>query len=214
MKRLLISTLGFEESFLIRFLLRSTLSPGDVLLIILPSIADERATKAYREVEGFLTKYMPGVTLETIQVPVSKVYQAVAIIAQKIRSFDVDGVIVNLSGGMRILILETLAAVKMVFGDHANVEVELEGKHEVISFKPSIMNLKMPTIRQIHILNVMRELGKEATLKKISERLNIPRSSVYKEIIRMEKEGFVTRINDKHFVLTDLGLAWTQGERY
>lgn len=212
MKKLFISTLGFEEIFLIRFLLRNQPLPGDIILIISPFPDESRSIKAYQEVESFLAKYMPEVKLERIQVPVTKIYQAIMLIVQKIRSLNISNAIVNLSGGMRILVIEVLAAVKMVLGDNADVEVELEDRREIVRFKPSVMDLRIPTIKQIRILSAMMKLGKDATLSKISNMTKIPRSSVYKEIKRMKEEGFVTRMNSKHFTLTDLGFAWAQGE--
>lgn len=212
MKKLFISTLGFEEIFLIRFLLRNQPLPGDIVLVVSAFPDEARSMKAYQEVEAFLARYMPEVKLERIQVPVNKVYQSITIIAQKIRSLNISNTIINLSGGMRILVIEVLAAVKMVLGDDADIEMELEDMREIVRFKPSIMNLKVPSTRQIHILNAMKELGKNATLSKIANKTKIPRSSVYKEIRRMKEEGFITKIDGRHFALTDLGFAWAQGE--
>lgn len=218
MKKLFISTLGFEEAFLLRFLLRNQPQPGDVILIVLPLpeepkfSEDPRSVKAYQEVERFLAKYMPEVVLEKVHVPITKIHQAVAIIAQKIKSLNITNAVVNLSGGMRALIVEVLVAVRMVLGDNADIEVELENKQGVVKFKPSIVDIKAPTSKQVRILNVMKELGRGVTLSRISNMTGIPRSSVYKELKKMEKEGFVARKN-KYFTLTDLGFAWAQGER-
>lgn len=211
MNRLFISTLGFDEAFSIRFLMRNQPQPGDVVLVVSSLPDDARSMSAYQQLETFLTKYLPGVELKNIHVPVDKVYQSIAIIAKAIKSLKISNVIVNLSGGMRILVLEVLAAVKMVFDDSADIEVELEDKRSILKFKPSIMNLRMPSDRQICILRAMKELGKEVSLKKIEYKTGIPRSSVYKEIIKMEEEGLVTRIDSKRFTLTDLGYVWAQG---
>ncbi|MEM1784793.1 MAG: CRISPR-associated transcriptional regulator Csa3, partial [Candidatus Bathyarchaeia archaeon] len=109
MRKLLISTLGFEEAFLIRFLLRNQPQPGDFMLVISPFPDDNRSMKAYQQVEAFLTNYMPEVKVKRIQVPVDRVYQAIAIIAQTIKSLNASNAVVNLSGGMRILVIEILA---------------------------------------------------------------------------------------------------------
>ncbi|MEM0217689.1 MAG: CRISPR-associated CARF protein Csa3 [Candidatus Nezhaarchaeales archaeon] len=209
MSRLFISTLGFDEAFSIRFLMRNQPRPGDVVLVVSPLPDDARSMSAYQQLETFLTKYLSGVELKKIHVPVDKVYQAIAIIAQAIKSLKISNVIVNLSGGMRILVLEVLAAVKMVFDDSADIEVELEDKRSVVRLKPSIMDLRMPSDRQICILRAMKELGREVSLKRIEDKTGIPRSSVYKEITKMEEEGFVTRIGGR-FTLTDLGYVWAQ----
>lgn len=212
MGRLFISTLGFEEASLIRFLLRNQPQLEDIVLVVSPFPDDARSVRAYQQVEAFLTKYMPEVKLRKVQVPVDKVHQAIAIIAQNIKSLNASSAIVNLSGGMRILVIEVLAAVRMVFGDGADIEMELEDKREVVKFKPSIMDLEVPSTEQVRILSAMKDLGRSASLSKIASRTGIPRSSVYKEVKRMEREGLVAKIDGKRFGLTDLGLVWAQGE--
>ncbi|MEM1784794.1 MAG: helix-turn-helix domain-containing protein, partial [Candidatus Bathyarchaeia archaeon] len=104
-------------------------------------------------------------------------------------------------------------AVKMVFGDSADIEMELEDKREVVRFKPSIVDLKVPSTKQIRILSAMKELGKKASLTNIKEKTGIPRSSIYKEIKKMEEEGFVTKTDGRHFTLTDLGFVWAESEK-
>lgn len=212
MRKLLISTLGFEEAFLIRFLLRNQPQPGDVMLVVSPFPDDIRSMKAYQQVEAFLTNYIPEVELKRIQVPVDKIHRAIAIIVQTIKSLNASNAIVNLSGGMRILVIEILAAVKMVFGDSADIEMELEDKREVVKFKPSILDLKVPSVKQIRILSAMKELGKNASLSNIKEKTGIPRSSIYKEIKKMEEKGFVAKTDGRHFTLTDLGFVWAESE--
>lgn len=210
MRRLLISTLGFEEAFLIRFLLRNQPTPEDFILIVSPLPSDDRLLRAFGELEKFVERYIKGIKLERLEIPVVKFHNAIVIIAKKILSSNINNAIVNLSGGMRTLILAVLAAVKITLGDRAEIEIELEDRRDIVRFKPSIMDLKVPSLRQIAIINAMKELGRECTLSKISSKVGTPRSSVYKEIKKMIEEGFVIRTEDGHFALSELGISWSQ----
>ncbi|RLF11945.1 MAG: hypothetical protein DRJ69_01375 [Thermoprotei archaeon] len=208
MVRLLISTLGFEEAFPIRFLMRNSPSRGDVILIVMPYSKDERSARAYFELSKFTSNYLQEVKLEKIEVPVANVHQSIVMIISKIKALNASEAVVNLSGGMRLLIIETLIAVKMVLGNRAKLELELEDRRETVSMTPSILDLKMPTQYQVDILKAMKELGVKASITSIAEVLKAPRSSIYKELKRMEKEGLVTRDETGKFTLTEWGSSW------
>jgi len=209
MVRLLISTLGFEEAFPIRFLMRNSPSKGDVILIVMPYSRDERSARAYFELSKFASNYLQEVKLEKVEVPVANVYQSIMMISSKIKSLNATEAVVNLSGGMRLLVIETLVAVKMVLSNKAKIELELEDRREVVAMTPSILDLKIPTQQHVKILKAMKELGVSVSITNIARLLKAPRSSIYKELKRMEKEGLVTKDESGRFALTEWGSSWT-----
>ncbi|MCR8487251.1 MAG: hypothetical protein NDP22_02420 [Crenarchaeota archaeon] len=129
----------------------------------------------YQQLETFPAKYLPEVELKNIHVPVYKVYQSIAIIAQAIKSSKMGNVIVNLSGGMKILVLEVLAAVKIVFDDSTDIKIEHKDKRGVVKFKPSITDLRIPSDREICMLRAMNELDRKVSSEKIEDKIGIPK---------------------------------------
>lgn len=209
MVKLLLSTLGFEEVFPIRFIMRNSPSQGDIILIVMPYVRDERSARAYFELSKFVSNYLQGIILDKVEVPVANVHSSIAIIASRLSSLDVDYAVVNLSGGMRLLIIETLIASRMVLNNHTlKFEVELEDKKEVVTFTSFLLDIKMPNEQQREILKIIKELGAESSITKVAERLKLPRSSVYKELRRMEEKGLVARDKANRFTLTSWGFSW------
>jgi len=188
--KLLALTLGFDEKFAIRAFLRAGLSFGDKAVIFLAEPLDERAVKAWRIVEDIVSKYFSGVNVETVKVNVSEFYSAVSTIAEKLKeaSEGVNEIVVNLSGGMRILILEVLVATHLL-GLKATVEVEFENFLGLAKFPLELLRTVLE-VKEKLILKYIVAKG-QTTITNISKDLRISKTTAHRKTWKLAKQGLL-----------------------
>jgi CRISPR-associated protein Csa3 len=217
--RAIILTLGFDEKFAIRALMRAAPLGGDEVIVIIPSTSDERSKKALDSLKNFCNTI--GITIDVREVPVAKPEEAIATIykvcSQKLK--ERRSLHFNLSGGMRALILETMAAALAVarqmprIMSDTKVEIELENFSGVAEFTLSHFMLSLPGSLDLDILACIKEseASKRATLDIITSAAGIPRSTVYRRLLDLQERGYVRAERQGRRVvysLTDLGRMW------
>jgi CRISPR-associated protein Csa3 len=215
--RAIILTLGFDEKFAIRALMRAAPLKDDEIVVTIPAMEDEKCKRALDSLKSFCD-ITGGVRLDIKEVPISEPGIAIAtiyrILSQKIKSGKC--LYLNLSGGMRALILETLAAA-LAAARHIpdiKVEIELENFGGIVEFTLSHFMLSPPGLLDLSILTCVKELEaicKHATLDIITSKTRIPRSTVYRRLLNLVKKGYVK--SERHgkrvvYSLTDLGKMW------
>ena len=188
--KLLILTLGFDEKFAVRALLRAGLSFGDKAVIFLAEPLDERAVKAWRTVEDIVSRYFSGVNVETIKVNVSEFYRAVSTIAEKLKeaSKGADEIIVNLSGGMRILILEVLVAAHLL-GLKATVEVEFENFLGLAKFPLELLRTTLDSKEKLMLRYIVSK--GQTTITNIAKDLEISKTTAHRKTWKLAKQGLL-----------------------
>ncbi len=190
-------TLGFEEKFAVRALVRKGLEPGDYVVIITGPVMDKVA-KAVDYVRGFL-KYFEGVDMDVFEVAeVHEFTKAVPkikeLMVRLLRKYDY--VIANLSGGMRALIIEVLAAVALLPRElKSRVLVELDtedGKATVEIPKELIEILNPPELGvKKEIIKVLAELGGEADVYLLAQKLGKDETTVRRQLESLKELGLV-----------------------
>jgi len=188
--KLLVLTLGFDEKFAVRALLRAGLSFGDKAVIFLAEPLDERAIKAWRTVEDIVSRYFSGVNVKTVKVDVSEFYDAVATIAEKLReeSKNVNKVIINLSGGMRILILEVLVAAHLL-KLKALVEIEFENFLGLAKFPLELLRIELSEKEKLILKYVVSR--KETTITNIANALELSKTTAHRKVWKLASQGLI-----------------------
>ncbi|MCC6019246.1 MAG: CRISPR-associated CARF protein Csa3 [Candidatus Verstraetearchaeota archaeon] len=190
--KILILSLGFDERFAIRSILRTGLSSGDKVLIFTAEPIVDKAEKALQIVLEFLKKYFEGVEYEVISIPTKDFERSVSMIGErlmKLKSLGYD-VILNLSGGMRSLIIELLVASTLV-GLKGVVEVELENLEGYLSFTVDVLRIRAPLKEEYKsVLNAIIEAG-EINLSQLSRKVAMAKSTIHKIVKKMIEEGLV-----------------------
>jgi len=188
----LILSLGFDERFAIRSVLRTGLSRGDRVLIFTAEPIVDKTEKALKIVLEFLKKYFEGIECEVISIPTKDFEQSISIIGErlmKLKSLGYD-IILNLSGGMRSLIIELLAA-SILIGLRGIVEIELENLEGYLSFPIDILKIKTPLKDEYkNVLNAIIEAG-EINLSQLSRRIAMAKSTTHKIVKKMIEEGLI-----------------------
>lgn len=203
----IIITFGFDEKFAIRGLLRNGLNYGDKVLVFTAKPIIDKVERALHILEEFVSKYYRGVTFKVVSVNVQDFNSAILQIGRTLREEAEGEKIINLSGGMRSLIIETLAAV-LIVGMEGEVEVELENFEGVIKFPLNIIKVKPPLSEEFkNILNTLIEEG-GLSISELSRRLNVAKSTIHRRIKILKEMGLVeTEYEGKRLMCSATSIA-------
>ena len=124
MKTALILTLGFDERFCFRALLRHEIKEGDEIVLITAGLVD-KVKKAYEWIKTVVERSY-DVKIKLIEIDVKNLMKAILDVVNLLDEYKDWNVIVNLSGGMRILTIIMLFALTIKSMRHIKVEIELE----------------------------------------------------------------------------------------
>jgi CRISPR-associated protein Csa3 len=211
---ILVATVGFDEKFVIRAVMRHVDSLKKVYLITAAPV-EERVKKAVRLIEEFISKILkePGkeVGLEVIEADLRDFFGVVAELRKK--CFEEDEVtntyIINLSGGMRALVLAVLTAF-VISGKTGEIEVELENFRGVIRFSPELLRGVGLGDYDRKVLRSLAQRGK-ATYRELLTDTNLPRATLFRILKNLKLRGFIkAEITGRtsYYSLTDVGRAY------
>ena len=180
------------------------------MIIVRPSTGDKRAEEAERTLVKFCREIL-GVEVLVLKVNVLDPPAAIGSITGALRRIDPDDIVADLSGGMRLLIMETLAALLAYKRNRSNLRIvlwaeDLSGK---VDLDPKIFSLPQVTESDVKILEVLVRKG-SLSLKELASELSIPRSTIHARLRKMVDEGLVSRSRVDGMVaytITQLGLA-------
>ncbi|MBS7287540.1 MAG: CRISPR locus-related DNA-binding protein [Candidatus Freyarchaeota archaeon] len=201
---IIVASLGFEEKFILRAIMRRGLKEGDKIVVIMPEGGDTRGERALQVISDVVLKLSDG-TVEVVkhQVNVRDFYGAVSSIRNLLRELSLEGrLVVNLSGGIRLLIIETLAAVLSLGLQDAEIEIETEDSSTVAVIPVrALYPLELELVEK-QILQQAAEKG-EIRLKDL-EGLKLPKATLWRKLARLTQQGLLEKTNDKYRV-SDLG---------
>lgn len=131
--KVFIATIGWTEWPAASAIIAHGLSRGDRIILLTPAKRDERSKAAVEEISNFVSKFVPSVEVSEIQIPIHNPVEAISIIAKLIKKETKRGgkIIVNLSGGMRALVIETMLALTLIQTNNIAVELRTEDKVDI-----------------------------------------------------------------------------------
>jgi len=190
MKTALLTTIGFDEKFCYRAILRHGIKEGDVVVLITGKIV-ERVQKACEWVQQLLrTSYGEKAKVEIVELDVKNVLNSIKTVSSKIEELEGYDIIVNLSGGMRALIaIVLLACIKS--SKPVRVEIETEDFESLIEIPEKLLSLVKTTVGEdkMEVLRAIASGCREAG--KIAAKLGKDASTVRRHIAALEKMGLV-----------------------
>lgn len=215
--RLVVASIGFDERFLVRLIVNSKLgvNSDDLLLLVLPiNDEDKRSRKVIDYVNNFIESYRLKIKVKCLTVDVNSFWRAAGKIRSELEKMIYDykpvNVIILLSGGMRILILEVLVGCLAtgIRGDVISYREDLKG---LVIFPLNIMSVKRPPIDCIKILRFLNKKGGKGNLRDISSHLLISKSTAHRRVKELEESGYVKVIHKgkaSKIVLTEKAFLW------
>ncbi|MEM3691663.1 MAG: CRISPR-associated CARF protein Csa3 [Candidatus Korarchaeum sp.] len=191
MRKVLIATLGFEERFCYRAILRHGMREGDKIILLTGDLTD-KVERAYEWVDKFIkSSYGDSVEVRLIKLNLNEVLESVKRISELLDSFEGSDVIVNLSGGMRVLVAYTLLACLMRVRRNLVVEIEREDLSGVVSLDHRLLKLVKEGVKEEHLSLlelVRRGLG---DVRSLARELGKDESTVRRYVSDLEELGLI-----------------------
>ncbi len=205
--RLIVFTLGFDTRFQMKTLTRIKTSSDDRVLLIRVDEQHKQVDEAERDLVKFVKEIL-GLEIHVLRVDVYNPHKAIPSIASKLLELSTGRVVVDLSGGMRALILQTLAAVLSVFPPSAvEIIVWTENLKEMITLSPRVFSIPRLDDLSLSILEVLSD-GVPRSLRELVGILDKPKTTVYHKLRGLISEELVEEIRKPGTVLyaiTSLG---------
>lgn len=210
----LVSTIGFDEKFAIRAIIRH-ISEISRCVFITATDSDPRVSKAISNINHFIDSYLANtdkkIERQLIEVDVREPYNAISVLRREIFEKFGGTYILNTSGGMRALVVVTLASF-IISGARGVIETELENFLGTITINPEIFHIGILSDNKASIVRAIAEHENErVTYRDIINKLRIPRATLFRELKQLKSMGLirVERVGtESHYYLTDLGRAY------
>ncbi|MDW7978136.1 MAG: CRISPR-associated CARF protein Csa3 [Candidatus Caldarchaeum sp.] len=201
-------TIGFTEWPVVSSLIKNGLAANDRVVTIVPMKSDPRSQTTLQEIRVFLSKFAPDVVLETLAVEVRSFEEAVsAILARMVKEKqERRKVVVNLSGGMRVLILETYVAMVLSGSTDAVAEIMTEDKHELVL--PNLLTVDFHAFLKEIDFKILHVLRNGQSILDVAKAVRKPVSTTYRRVVGLEKIGVLRTFKHnrvRHVELTALG---------
>lgn len=203
-RMIIVATLGFEEKFALRALVRREIKKGDKMVVLLPAKGDPKGESAFFRLKEVKEKAFPDLEIERVEVDVRDFCGAVCFLRNILKELSLkDRIVLNVSGGQRILILELLAAASSLKLKNAEIEIETEDS----SFYSTVpLEIMFPTeldALDVELLRTVAE-GSGMKLKDLTEMFDIPKATLWRKLSRLVEMRLLEKKNDKYY-LSDLG---------
>jgi CRISPR locus-related DNA-binding protein len=204
---ILVSTLGFDEKFALRSVLRNSLSPKDEIYLILPRGNEPRVAKAINNLREIVERGFSDVKVQTFEIPLESFSGAVSRVRNLMKNFHDQRIVINLSGGQRVVLLIVLAAI-LSLDIEAKIEIETEDSGLLFEFP--IGMLKPTRLDELDgkILKIIADVS-AVTMNELASRLMISKTSAWRRLERLKTSGLLCRNQRKAYSLTDLGRSRT-----
>ncbi len=182
-------TFGFDEKFAIRALLRHFAPDRTKVVVLLPEDdQDDRVGRGLSVLNDFVKRYVNEEGVEVVKVPVGDFLGSVLTLARTFRMWVERPIILNLSGGMRLLVVEALCAALMSRVP-MTVEVESEDGKALAAF--STTDLSFPEIDEVD-RQIIESLARGfRTLGLLSEELGLSKPTVWRRLKRLADAGML-----------------------
>ena len=196
MNRVLIITLGFDEKFAIRAITMHGLSKGDKIVLLTGPLV-ERTEKAASYVREFLNKYYPWeAEVELVVLPIEDFYETTSKVVELLKKFSrVREIVVNLSGGMRIVILALFTATLFLGLENLKVEAEAEDSSTYITMDPkplkSLISMEELGVEKKEVLRVLASETKRVSVVELAAKFGRDVSTIRRHVNSLEEKGLL-----------------------
>ena len=207
----LVMTLGFEPGPLVSSVASHAaegFNPGAEIIVLTPDFPDERAERAWRQLQNIFDMMKlgeAGVTLLRRTINLDDFSKAVVQVKALFSKLSGKKVCISLTGGMRALILATFVAYLLTdWREPPDVEISLEGRGVILKV-PTVVSVLAPLIdeKKMSLLRVMspNRVYRPGELCKLFGK---DRSTLYRYLKALCNTGLIRRV-DRGFKLTELG---------
>ena len=213
MKKLIVLTIGFDEKYGLKALLRKGITTEDKVLVLVHENPGPGVKASIDELKDVLAKALGnGVTMDVVEVPIWDFFKASMVITEAIKERLEEGAKVRaaLSSGSRALILETIFSLIMLGDAVEEVEADTEDGKAVINFPKGVLRPPQVDKTDIEILSFLFEGDKDTNelQRLMSAKRPFPKSTLFKRLIILRDKGLVEikkRGKPSIWTITDVG---------
>ncbi|AAB89388.1 CRISPR-associated transcriptional regulator Csa3 [Archaeoglobus fulgidus] len=208
MRTALIATLGFDEKFCYRAILRHGIKEGDRVILITTQMV-ERVAKAYEWIRKLLeTSYGDRVEVEVLQVELKSVEKAIREVADKIKEVEgYDLVVVNISGGMRVLVVIVLLACMLGLPENLKVEIEKEDFSDIVELPVGVLKIVKSPLGDDKVEVLKAVMNGLRDVRGLSKHLGKDESTIRRHLAALEKMGLIEVKKRKPLIVSATELA-------
>ena len=208
LERTFICTFGFTEGFLLAMIPQYGLQNGDKIILITSLDSTDKAEQAVlvikRLVESF--KLAGGeIKLEIVKINEIEFENNVITFCKIINdeAKQMRQLILNLSGGMRIIVLAVFLASIYMHKYIYSVNISPENKKGFFDLDIPIIDYELNEKEKKLLLLIENE----ADISTIFQSMNVNKTTIYRQIARLEEKGFIkaTETSNEKKSLTLLG---------
>ncbi|MCD6458390.1 MAG: CRISPR locus-related DNA-binding protein [Thermoproteales archaeon] len=199
-----VFTLGFEEKYVLRSLTTKGVTKNDEIWIIIPKPRSDRTDTALSFIKMSLRKLFDK-NVNVFEVPIDDFYLSVKELRDLLDGLLQKGeIMLNISGGMKILALALLAAA-LTLNKEFKITILREDMGKIYEL-PSIV-FRPISLDNIDI-KILRKLSKAGLISasKLARELKYSRTTVWRRLERLIVEGLVEKVNGK-YKITGLGIS-------
>jgi len=206
----LVATFGWADKHVISSLIKYGFEENDKLILLIPQNQDKRSRESIEDLKRFLEKYSK-IKITELQVNLNSFEGAILKIIDILSRECLGEVVINLSGGMRALILITYIATLLIPNIN-KIEVQLEDGSGSLNL-PSININSFLKIGERMKFVLQTLLDGEKSLTEIAKKANMHLSSTHRILIKLAGIGLAVRSKRGRIAiwkLTPLGMLFTQ----
>ncbi|HID16855.1 TPA: CRISPR locus-related DNA-binding protein [Candidatus Bathyarchaeota archaeon] len=183
-------TLGWTETPGLASITKHGLQEGDEVHFLVPSWEDRGVADALSSLKALIERISPKIPVEEVRVPVDSFEEGAARILAALLKASAGGkkLIVNLSGGMRALIVEALTAAMLSGVEGLVVEVGAEDRR--FSVEATLNAWRGMAIEGAQ-WRLMKALEGKLALSELAGRAGLPLSTAYRSTMALAKMGLV-----------------------
>jgi CRISPR locus-related DNA-binding protein len=182
-------TLGWSTTPALSTVVRHGLNKDDELILLVPNLKDKQADIAIRDLRNLALK-IQDIKVQEVTVPVDDFTEATAAIKKELDSRHGRPCIVNLSGGMRVLVLAAYLAC-ILTSAKVTAEIETENRDFVID----LPILKVRTFESLpaKAVKILQKSLIDNDAIKLRNLLQFPPSTFHDYVVILERSGLITR---------------------
>lgn len=196
--KLIIVTIGFQTTLILRSLLRHSVTKGDLVYVIAAEASDDyakaRVINAINDIESVIGK------VNVIYVKPSNLVDSVIALSDIFsKANETDEVLLILSGGMRILLIETLLTAIHRVPDTKKtiIHTELENMENYIEIPLNLFKINLNK-EEKEILKALKE--EPMNLSELSRALGKSKATVFRKLRKLTRLNLTNRNGNKYLI--------------
>ncbi len=196
----LFTTLGFQESFQLRSIFRHGNESLHEVIVIMPNDSSEKTVNPLNTIKSFCESI--NLKFSSKKVEINNIFELIAQMSGIFYQYLHEDMIVNLSGGMRVL---HLGIILSLINMKLNPLIELDFENQSGTVSERLQNLIFYDIDREKIDTLIAVFESLETNKSLSNFIHESKATLWRRLKKIEEYGYIIRDNRGKISLTEKG---------